>query len=225
MTSAFITATGTDIGKTHITCALLAHLAETGVSSTMIKPLMSGFSDDDLAASDAGRLLAAMGRDVDEAGVNALCMARFEAPLAPNVAARAAGKAYEYDDILAFVNARGLSADGPVLVEGAGGVMSPVTDEKLHADLISDLAMPAFLVTANYLGGISHTLSALEVMNARAIPVLGVIVSQPTKDHGAPDTIIKELSYWVKTPMLAAPFGSPETLKTVGAKMARLMGV
>lgn len=225
MTSAFITATGTDIGKTHITCALLAHLVENGVSPSIVKPLMSGFSNDDLEASDAGRLLTAMERSADEAGVNEVCMAHFEAPLAPNVAAREAGRSYQYDDILAFVNARGLSANGPLLVEGAGGVMSPVTDEKLHADLISDLAMPAFLVTANYLGSISHTISALEVMKARAIPVLGVIVSQPTQDHGVPDAIINELNYWVKTPMLAAPFGAPETLKNVGAEMARLMGV
>ena len=222
MGSVFITATGTEIGKTHISCAFLSRLQEQGRMPLPIKPLMSGFDEADLASSDAGRLLKACGRKVTSQEIATICMKRFTAPLAPNVAARQVGQTLDYDDILAFVNARMLGADGPVLVEGAGGVMSPVTDEKLHVDLIRDLAMPTFLVTANYLGSVSHTLSALEVLSRRVIPVLGVIVSQPTADAPPPQPLIEELARWSDVRLLAADYRPSSDLTELADMMIQL---
>lgn len=222
MCGVFITATGTEIGKTHVSCAYIARLAEKGVAPTPIKPLMSGFSEVELAESDAGRLLAASGMDVTETNVATICMRRFTAPVAPNQAARATGRPLDYDDILAFVNTRLLGAEGPVLVEGAGGVMSPATDDRLQVDLIRDLAMPAFLVTAHYLGSVSHTLSALEAMERRAIPVLAVIVSQPAPDAKSPEGFMDELGRWTHVPLLAAPFAPADELTALADAMIRL---
>lgn len=197
MSSVFITATGTDIGKTFVASKMLNAWREQGLKPHAVKPLMSGFGENDLALSDAGHLLAAMGQEITPANVNRICMRRFEKPVAPNQAARDLGQSLDYDDILAFVNSRILLAEGaPILVEGAGGVMSPVTDDKLHVDLISDLAMPVILVTANYLGSISHTLSALDVMKRRGIPIERVVVTRPTADHGEPEAFIDEMSRW-----------------------------
>ena len=197
MNSVFITATGTEIGKTFVACKLLSQWIEQGKKPHAIKPLMSGFGESDLANSDAGLLLSALGQEVTPENVNRICMRRFEKPVAPNQAAREIGQSLDYDDILAFVNSRILLANGaPTLVEGAGGIMSPVTDDKLHVDLISDLAMPAILVTANYLGSISHTLTALDVMVRKGIPVERVIVTRPTTEYGEPQAFIGEMSRW-----------------------------
>ena len=224
MSGVFVTATGTEIGKTHISCAYLSRLKSMGLLPCPIKPLMSGFDEDDLVKSDAGRLLSAIGQEVTTTSITTCCMRRFEEPVAPNAAARRAGVTLDYEDILAFVNARILNAGGPTLVEGAGGVMSPVTDDRLHVDLIADLAMPAFLVTANYLGAISHTLSALEILERRSIPVLAVIVSQPSAEDMVPQTLLEELPRWTQTPLLAAPYNSTETLVDLANEMIKLSG-
>ncbi|ACT58264.1 dethiobiotin synthase [Hirschia baltica] len=197
MSSVFITATGTDIGKTFVASKMLNEWREQGLNPHAVKPLMSGFGESDLAQSDAGQLLAAMGEKITPENVNRICMRRYEKPVAPNQAAREANQALDYDDILAFVNSRVLLAEGsPIIVEGAGGIMSPVTDNKLHLDLIYDLAMPAILVTANYLGSISHTLSALEVMSNKGIVLERVVVTKPTSEHGEAEALIEELQRW-----------------------------
>jgi len=205
MNSVFITATGTDIGKTYYASQLLKSWREKGCNPFPVKPLMSGFSDAELGASDAGRLLEGAGREVTAENVNMVCMRRYEQAVAPNQAARDLGQTLDYEDILAFVNSRILLADGePVLVEGAGGVMSPVTDGKLHVDLINDLAMSSILVTANYLGSISHTLSAVQVMLSKSIPIEKIVVTKPTEGHGDQDAFIGELSRWCDLPMEVA---------------------
>ena len=71
-----------------------------------LKPVMSGFSADQLEASDAGRLLLAMGSPVNADTVSDICWRSFIEPLAPNVAARRAGIALDYADMLAFLRER-----------------------------------------------------------------------------------------------------------------------
>ncbi len=224
MTGVFITSTGTEHGKTHIAAAILETWRKAGRTPLPIKPLMSGYDPANLAASDAGRLLTAAGRAPDEAAVNEICLHRFEPPMAPHIAARQAGRSLDYDDLLAFVNARILNVSGPVLVEGAGGVMSPVCDGKLHVDLINDLAMPSILVTANYLGAISHTLSALEVMERRHMPVVAIVVSQPEADAKQPEGLVEELSNWTNLRLIAAPFSlQSEDVAALGKTLCDLM--
>ncbi len=183
MRSYFVTATGTDIGKTYVSAALLSAWRAQGQAVAATKPLMSGFDEGALEQSDAGRLLAAMGRAVTPASVSEVCLHRLAPPLAPNVAMRQAGMAQNYNQILGFVEDRLKAGNGWHLVEGAGGVMSPVTDETLQIDLMADLQLPVILVTAAYLGSISHTLTALEVLQARGLSVAAVVVSEPSV-HG-----------------------------------------
>src|SRR5690606_25286963 len=128
MNRIFVTAIGTDCGKTHVSCAILRELVSQARPALAIKPLMSGYSPDLLEASDAGRLLAAMGRPVSEAEVNDICWKSFTEWSAPNVAARRAGVALDDGMLIGFVRDRLARHVGPALVEGAGGVMSPLTD-------------------------------------------------------------------------------------------------
>ena len=167
MSAVFVTAIGTDCGKTHVSAAILRELVAQNRPALALKPLMSGYSPEALETSDAGRLLAAMGRAVSEETVAEICWKRFTEWSAPNVAARRAGVALDYAELLAFVQARLQAHQGPALVEGAGGVMSPLTDTHTNLDLATDLGRPVLLLASNYLGAVSHTLTALEVLAQR----------------------------------------------------------
>jgi dethiobiotin synthetase len=203
----FVTATGTDIGKTYVSASLLSVWRAQGHTVAATKPLMSGFDEDTLEQSDAGRLLVAMGQAVTPASVSEICLHRLAPPLAPNVAMRQAGISQNYDEILRFVEARLKTREGWHLVEGAGGVMSPVTDTTLQIDLMVDLRLPVILVTAPYLGSISHTLSALEVLEARGLDVSAVVVSQPSVHGSDPLSFSEELNRFKDINLFLVPHG------------------
>ncbi|MEL6859855.1 MAG: dethiobiotin synthase [Pseudomonadota bacterium] len=209
MSGYFVTAIGTDIGKTYVGVQLLRAARAEGRAVSACKPLMSGFGEDALEASDAGQLLAAMGRPVTPETVSKICLHRFEPPLAPNVAMRRAGMVQDYDAILSFARAS-VPTDPQAfhLVEGAGGLMSPVTDEKLHSDFILDLGLPVILVAAGYLGAVSHTLTALDWLRSHRVPIAALIVSQPEADGEDPAHLIGEVGLWSEAPSIELPHGA-----------------
>ncbi len=211
MRAYFVTAIGTEIGKTHVASALLRAWARAGREVSALKPLMSGFSPDALEESDAGRLLQACGRPVTADTVAGICAFQFEAPLAPNVAARREGLALNYANVRAFAEARlaAMTVDR-ALVEGAGGVMSPVTDDRLHVHLMADLGRPAILVAAPYLGAISHTLTACAALDAAKIQISAIVVSQPDPASPPPEDLIHELRAWRAEPFVALPHGAAD---------------
>ncbi len=203
----FVTATGTDIGKTYVSARLIEAWRSRGIAAEATKPLMSGFAEDALEQSDAGRLLMAMGREVTPASVSEICLHRLAPPLAPNVAMRQAGIAQNYKEIRGFV-ARRLSVAADVhLVEGAGGVMSPLTDETLQIDLMADLQLKIILVTAPYLGSISHTLTAIDALRARGLEIAALVVSQPSVAGGGLMSFIEEVGRFRKLPITGMAHG------------------
>lgn len=208
MRAFLVTATGTDIGKTYLSAGLLAAWRADGRRVAATKPLMSGFSESELEQSDAGRLLAAMGEAVTPEAVSGICLHRLTPPLAPNVAMRQAGIPQNYGDILNFVRTR-LATGGDVhLVEGAGGVMSPVTDDHLQIDLMADLAVPVILVTAPYLGSISHTLTAIDAVVARGLSLAALVISEPMPGGlGLADGFRGEILRFRSAPAFILPHG------------------
>jgi dethiobiotin synthetase len=224
MTAVFVTAIGTDCGKTHISAALVRELVSQGRPALALKPLMSGYSPSDLETSDAGRLLAAMGRHVTEASVSEVCWRRFVEWTAPNVAARGAGESLLYDELVLFVRARLAPQTGPVLIEGAGGVMSPLTDTHTNLDLMADLQLPAILLANNYLGAVSHTLTALETLHRRAVNVAAVVVTQPLPNAGFAAPLIDELRRWTDHKLVEAGFSrTPEDDSRWAGPLAKLL--
>lgn len=167
----------TDVGKTFVACALVRALVARGVGVVPRKPVLSGVADDDaaLATSDAGLLLQAAGRPVDRAGICAVAPLRFARPVAPDAAARAEGRTLRLAHVVAAASA---ATDSFVVVETAGGVMSPVADDGLVVDVAAALGLPCVLVVGAYLGGISHGLSAHAVLAARGLLVAAVVVNR-----------------------------------------------
>lgn len=194
MSAFFVTATGTDIGKTFVGSCLIRHWRASGQPATAFKPLVSGIDPDDPAPdSDPVQLLMAQGLPVTAATLDLISPWRFRAPLAPNMAAQAEGKAVNYADLLAACRSRMAQAPGPLLIEGAGGVMAPADDSHTMLDWVADLGIPALLVAGTYLGTISHTLTALAVLAQRQVPVAALVLSETAGSTVDADATISAL--------------------------------
>jgi len=174
----FVTSTGTDIGKTHVSALLLRQLRAKGLNALGLKPVLSGYEDATLKDSDPARLLEAMGEAPSPEAIATISPWRFRAALSPDMAAKAEGRALPYAEMVTFCEETAARHEGPVLVEGVGGVMVPLDDTHTVLDWMADLGFPAILVAGTYLGTISHTLTALAVLEARRIAVKAVVLSE-----------------------------------------------
>ena len=142
------------------------------------KPVISGFDKQEIAGSDTGEILAALGEALTDEAVAKISPWRFAAPLAPNMAARTEGRTLDCDALFAFTR-KALQAEADVtLIEGVGGVMVPLDDEKTVLDWIVVADAPVVLVVGDYLGTISHTLTAFEVLRARSLELAAIVVSE-----------------------------------------------
>ena len=178
MRAFFITATGTDIGKTYLGCGLIRAWRAQGLKVGAFKPVLSGFDPAEAVESDAGQLLAALDQPVSPQSVDAISPWRYAAALSPDAAAAKEGKRVDYPAVLSACR-RFLRGDHDVaLIEGAGGVMSPLSEDRTMLDWMADLRMPVILVAGSYLGTISHSLTALSVLEARRVPVRLVVMSE-----------------------------------------------
>lgn len=209
----FIAGAHTDIGKTHVGAALIRAARARGLSVDAFKPVLSGFDAADWGASDAGRLLDALGRPPTPEALEAMSPWRFAAPLAPPMAARREGVRLELGPVVARSRAW-LAQPGCDLkiLEGAGGLMSPMAEDGTALDLLAGVGLPSVLVGGGYLGAVSHTLTALEVMRTRGLPVLALVISQDASPE-APDfadTLELVRTYAGGLPVVGAQRGGDE---------------
>lgn len=204
----FVAGAHTDVGKTFCACALIRAARAQGLGVEALKPVVSGFDPKDWAESDPGRLLAALDRPLTAQTLDAISPLRFRAPLSPPMAARLEGVDLRLAELEAFCR-RGLagSAADLVLVEGAGGVMSPMAEDATCLDLMIALRLPVLVVGGSYLGAISHTLTAIETLRSRNLPILAAVISE-SGDSDAPDfreTVASVAAFAGDLPVLAAP--------------------
>ena len=177
MPGLFITATGTDIGKTFITAGLIRAGRRAGYAVDAFKPVLSGFDPDDAATSDAGVLLAALGRPLTAGAVAAISPWRFAAPLSPNMAAAAEGQCLELAEMVAACRAA-VMPERLTLIEAVGGVMVPLNERHTVLDLAAVLALPVLLITGTYLGALSHCLTAVAALVSRGLHAELIVVNE-----------------------------------------------
>ena len=190
----FITGTGTDIGKTWLACALLRHWRGEGRRPAALKPLLSGFDPLLPQHSDAGALLAALGREAGTEELDAIAPWRFAAPLSPDMAAAREGRPIDFDELVSF-SRRAIAAPArPLLIEGVGGVMAPLDARHTVRDWIAASGLPCVLVTGSYLGSLSHALTALEALQAVGIGVAAIAVNESPDSTVALDATLESLS-------------------------------
>jgi dethiobiotin synthetase len=174
----FITATGTDVGKTYVAASLIRHLRGMGRLVDAIKPVVSGYDPENAAASDPGVLLHALGLPVTEQEVDRISPWRFSAALSPDLAAAREGRAIDVDTVIKFCHTAIEQRRDILLIEGVGGIMVPLDGERTILDVMMALQLPLILVAGSYLGTISHTLTALDALFRRELQVLAVVVSE-----------------------------------------------
>jgi dethiobiotin synthetase len=175
----FITGTNTDIGKTYVTALIANALHRAGRRVGVYKPAASGCRREggQLVSDDAAKLWEAAGKPGD---LHHVCPQRFEKPLAPHLAARAEGREIDRTllrDGLNFWRER----SEILLVEGAGGLLSPIDDHEYFADLAHDFGFPLIVVSKNALGTINHTMLTLHAAKTwrGGLPIAGVILNRP----------------------------------------------
>lgn len=178
MSAIFITATGTDIGKTFVTAALIHECRRRGRMIEALKPVASGF---DLAAaetSDPGLLLSALGRAIAPEALDEVAPWRYRAPLSPDMAARREGAAIDFAALLRFCQERIAAARDLLLIEGVGGAMVPLDETHTVLDWMAAIEVPIVLVAGSYLGAISHTLTALAALDRRGLRPRAILVNE-----------------------------------------------
>jgi dethiobiotin synthetase len=178
MTAMFVTATGTDVGKTFVARGLIRALRARGGKVAALKPIVSGFDPKLAARSDPGLLLDALGEAATPDTIARMSPWRFAAPLSPDLAARAEGRQIDFAALIAFCRARMVSRADALVIEGVGGIMVPLDDRHTVLDWMIALELPLVVVAGSYLGTISHTLSALDVLARRNLAIAAVVVSE-----------------------------------------------
>jgi dethiobiotin synthetase len=153
-----VTGTDTGVGKTVVAAGLAGHLG-----ARYWKPIQSGLDEE--SDSDAVRRLTAGRAQVLPEGW------RLTTPCSPHEAARIDGVRIDPEALVLP------AGEGPLVVEGAGGVLVPVNDDTLFADLFAAWGLPVILVARTTLGTINHSLLSLAALRARRLAVAGVIYS------------------------------------------------
>lgn len=177
----FITGTDTNVGKTRVAALVARELTAAGRRVGVYKPAASGCraENEALVSGDAVALWEACGRTGE---LEKVCPQRFAAPVAPHLAARAQAEEIDLKLLRSGLDYWSERSD-IVIVEGVGGLMSPVGDEEYVADLAYDFGYPLIVVARDALGTINHTLQTLIAAATfrKGLEVAGVVLSQTTE--------------------------------------------
>jgi dethiobiotin synthetase len=198
----FITSTGTGIGKTFITAALVRQARTLAKSVAAYKPVISGFDLSRAEESDTGILLRALDLPPTSENIARISKWRFKEPFAPSMAARLENRVLDFKELIAHGRKAMESTENIVLIEGVGGVMAPLTDKHAVLDWIEALGIEAVLVTGSYLGSLSHTLTALAVLMQRKIPIFAIIVNESDQSTVSLSATVEELSSRTRLPII-----------------------
>jgi dethiobiotin synthetase len=166
----FVTGTDTDVGKTVVCAWLLGHFAARKIEACYWKPVQAGAEPETDSVTVARLADLPEERVVPEAYL-------LPDPIAPHEAARRAGITLDLAKLQPPVS------DRILVVEGAGGVLVPLTADRYVVDVASILHLPVLLVARSTIGTINHTLLSLEALRRRGLPIAGVVMNGPETPH------------------------------------------
>jgi dethiobiotin synthetase len=212
----FITGTDTSVGKTVLTTLLVQFLRERGVNAAALKPICSG------ARGDAQKIFAAMNGALTIDEINPW---HFHAPIAPLLAARRKNNSVKLPQMLAQIRAMQKRFD-VLLVEGAGGLLSPLGENFNSRDLILALRTTPIVVAQNSLGAVNQVLLALEALPKYLRTKARVVLVSPEKADASTSTNGKLLAEFFDTrkililPWLGGNFATARVLKNLRVRKA-----
>ncbi|HEY5233937.1 MAG TPA: dethiobiotin synthase [Verrucomicrobiae bacterium] len=188
----FITGTDTGVGKTVLTALLVKFLRGRGVNAAALKPICSG------GRSDARKLFAVMDRALEVQGPKSKIQSlelsldeinpwHFRAAIAPLLAARRENKTVKLSQVVARVRAMQRRFD-VLLIEGAGGLLSPLGKNFNSRDLIVALRAMPIIVAQNKLGAVNQVLLALEALPKNLRAKAHVVLASPQRPDASTKT-------------------------------------
>ncbi len=201
----FIAGTDTGVGKTAVGAALAHLIAARGVTVRARKPVETGCHRGDngkLYPADAARLQAAAGANES---LSTICPYLFEATVSAERAARLAGEPLSLGDLVAACRS-GVGAGDFLLVEGAGGLLSPLAERATSADLAKALGLPVLLVVPDRLGCLNHALLCTEALAARGQRCAAIVLNRLSPSHPAGLDNLDDLRRWVALPVVALSY-------------------
>ncbi len=178
MPGLFVTGTGTGVGKTVLSAALLAAIAAAGERVRAHKPVVTGLDDEPAQSGwppDHELLASVAGMRAEE-----VAPLRYGPAVSPHLAARLAGETIDPADLVARARAAATAAAGDeetLIVEGVGGLLVPLAEELTVRDLAVALGLPLLIAAAPGLGTINHTLLTLEAARAAGLDVRAVVLT------------------------------------------------
>jgi dethiobiotin synthetase len=174
----YITGTNTGVGKSHVTRLIARALVKSGYKVGVYKPVATDCrrQGQEVIAPDAVKLWEAAGRP---GKLEDVCPQKFVAPLAPPSSARLEGREVDRDLLRTGLESWRANSD-IVLVEGAGGLLSPMSEDDDNATLAAEFGYPLMVVAVNELGTINSTLLTLLAAKTLVpqIPIAGVILNR-----------------------------------------------
>ncbi|MDE0104109.1 MAG: dethiobiotin synthase [Bryobacterales bacterium] len=174
MRGIFVTGTDTGVGKTVTSAVVLAAIRKFGPAGYW-KPVQTGIENDDDTA-EVERLADGSAEEIAQDGI------RLPRPLSPHLAARLAGRSLRIEQLMEMAGR--LDSRRFWVVEGAGGLLVPLNDTEMMADLIRSLGLPGLITARSGLGTINHTLLTVSEMRRRGIPIAGVVlVGEPNTEN------------------------------------------
>jgi dethiobiotin synthetase len=195
----FVTGTDTGVGKTRVAVALLRALAAAGIPAAGMKPVAAGIAAGEAMNADVAALLAAAGV---AAPIDDVCPYSFGAPIAPHLAARAAGVAIDLDRVGESYERLAKLAPA-VVVEGAGGVQVPLGADMDSLDLMSHLRLPVLLVVGMRLGCLNHALLSAHALRTRGVRLAGWVANRVDPAMREGDANVAALIERLPMPLLA----------------------
>jgi dethiobiotin synthetase len=219
----FVTGTDTGVGKTAVSCALLAAAGSAGLRTAAIKPVAAG-CDSAGHNEDALLLMERMTEPLDYEQVNPVAL---QAAIAPHIAAQQEGRSLRADRLAGLC--RGVMSGNAefVLIEGAGGWRVPINPRETLADMAVQLRVGVILVVGMRLGCINHALLTAEAISRDGLQLAGWVANQPGEAMPCYRENLDSLRRLLPAPLLGEvppmrPFDPDEAGKSLSIKA--LMG-
>ena len=171
----FITGSGTSVGKTYFTCSLIDLIIKKGLKVSPYKPIETGCKKikNKLIPNDSKKFYKLVNKDIDIELINPY---RFQQPISPNRAIQLSKKEINIKDYIEKV--KKLPKNDFLIIEGAGGLCSPISSDGLNIDLIKKMNLKTILVVKDEIGAINNTLLNIEILKKYKISVIAIILNR-----------------------------------------------
>jgi len=171
----FITGSGTNVGKTYLTCSLIDLIIKKGFKVSPYKPIETGCKKvrNKLIPNDSKKFYKLVNKDIDIELINPY---RFQQPISPNRAIQLSKKKVNIKNYIEKM--KKLPKNDFFIIEGAGGLCSPISTDGLNIDLIKKINLKTILVVKDEIGAINNTLLNIEILKKYKISVIAIILNR-----------------------------------------------